>query len=143
MRLGDPRLVALLAALTSFSHQINSFRHAELRKQMAGLLGVTLPDYTSGQMTYDLRRLRLKGLIWRVPHSHRYRVTSYGINAQSSDGLHWVALFLTRVNARLFRPGFAALQPEQPFSGALADAFQRVNAEIDALIDDAYLVKAA
>jgi len=80
-----------------------------------------------------LRRLRLKSLIWRVPHSHRYRVTSYGIN---------VALFLTRVNARLFRPGFAALQPEQPLPSPLAQAFQRVNAEIDRLTETAYLKKA-
>ena len=27
-------------------------------------------------MTYDLRRLRLHGLIERVPHSHRYRITA-------------------------------------------------------------------
>jgi len=29
-------------------------------------------------MTYDLRRLRLKGLIERVAHLHRYRLTSLG-----------------------------------------------------------------
>lgn len=133
MRLGDLRVMALLAALTLFSHQINGFRHADMRNQMAGLLGVIMAEYTASQMTYDLRRLRLKGLIWRVPHSHRYRVTSYGIN---------VALFLTRVNARLFRPGFAALQPEQPLPSPLAQAFQRVNAEIDRLTENAYLKKA-
>ena len=30
----------------------------------------------AGSMTYDLRRLRLHGLIERVPHSHRYRITA-------------------------------------------------------------------
>ena len=36
-------------------------------------------------MTYDLRRLRLHGLIERVPHSHRYRVTLLG--ARIGDAL--------------------------------------------------------
>ena len=30
-------------------------------------------------MTYDLRRLRLKGLIARIPDKNRYIVTSYGL----------------------------------------------------------------
>jgi hypothetical protein len=29
-------------------------------------------------MTYDLRRLRLHGLIERLPHTHRYRPTPLG-----------------------------------------------------------------
>ena len=29
-------------------------------------------------MTYDLRRLRLHGLIERIPHTHRYRPTPLG-----------------------------------------------------------------
>ena len=36
---------------------------------IAGLLG---SDYRPNQMTYDLRRLRLNGLIRRLPHSNRY-----------------------------------------------------------------------
>ncbi len=33
---------------------------------------------TQGQMTYHLRRLRLHGVIARLPHTHRYRVTDSG-----------------------------------------------------------------
>ena len=44
---------------------------------------------TSGQITYDLRRLRLHGLIARIPHSHRYQVTDPGLRT---------ALFLTRAH---------------------------------------------
>ncbi|GAB4453667.1 MAG: hypothetical protein Fur0044_48540 [Anaerolineae bacterium] len=89
--------MALLAVLTLFGHQINGFRHADLRKTMARLLGVSLTEYSSSQMTYHLRRLCLKGLLWRVPDHHTYRLTSYGLN---------VALFLTRVNAGYFSPAF-------------------------------------
>jgi len=55
---------------------------------------------TPGQMTYDLRRLRLHGLIARLPRSHRYRVTPEGLRT---------ALFLTRVYARVLRPGLARI----------------------------------
>ncbi len=44
-----------------------------------------------GQMTYDLRRLRLHGLIDRVPHTHRYQVTNDGLRN---------AMILTRVHDR-------------------------------------------
>jgi hypothetical protein len=46
-------------------------------------------------MTYDLRRLRLHGLIERVPHTHRYRLTAP--NAR-------MAVLYVRVYARGFRP---------------------------------------
>jgi DNA-binding PadR family transcriptional regulator len=32
-----------------------------------------------GQITYDLRRLRLHGLIERIPKTHRYRITAKGL----------------------------------------------------------------
>ena len=40
---------------------------------------MSLDDYNAGQMTYDLRRLRLRGLIERIPHSQRYRLTAEGL----------------------------------------------------------------
>ena len=35
--------------------------------------------YTPGQMTYELRRLRLAGLIRRIEHSNKYVLTCDGI----------------------------------------------------------------
>ena len=46
---------------------------------------------SSGQMTYDLRRLRLHGLIERIPATYRYQVTAAGLRT---------AMFLTRVHDR-------------------------------------------
>lgn len=51
-------------------------------------------------MSYDLRRLRLHGLIERIPGSHRYQVTDTGLR---------VAIFLTRVHNRLLYPTLADL----------------------------------
>ncbi|MCA1705977.1 MAG: hypothetical protein LC808_23030 [Actinobacteria bacterium] len=51
--------------------------------------------YTAGRATYDLRRLRLKGLIERVPRTHNYRVTAHGRR---------IATFFTRLAARVVVP---------------------------------------
>ena len=60
---------------------------------------------TPGRMTYDLRRLRLHGLIRRIPKTHRYELTSFGLRS---------ALFVTRVDCRILRPGLSQLAPVVP-----------------------------
>jgi len=67
--------MALTGALAITSNIIGGVTNKGLRSQVAGLLG---SDYTRGQMTYDLRRLRLKGLITRLPHSNTYVLTGDG-----------------------------------------------------------------
>jgi hypothetical protein len=52
-------MMALLAGLCSFQHLFQGLTNRTLRPQIAELIG----GYTRGQMTYDLRRLRRKGLI--------------------------------------------------------------------------------
>jgi len=64
--------------------------------QHLGLLPGTM---TAGQATYDLRRLRVRGLITRIPHSNRYTVTDDGRRA---------AVVLTQTHARLIRPALGA-----------------------------------
>jgi predicted MarR family transcription regulator len=53
-------------------------------------------------MTYDLRRLRLAGLIQRIERTHRYVLTPDGVK---------VAVFYTKLHNRLLRPLLAADQP--------------------------------
>jgi hypothetical protein len=130
LKFGDPRTMALFAALCLFSHLANGFTNSELRAQVADLLGLDLTSYTTGKMTYDLRRLRLKRIIYRRSHSNRYRLTSYGIK---------VSMLFTKLQARIFEPGFAAL--DQNLYPVLPDplrkAFDQVNKELDRLIDEA------
>ena len=75
LKFGQPRVMALFLALTLFQHLIDGFRNRDLRALVADLLGVPIAEYTASQMTYDLRRLRLKGLIYRPPKTHRYFLT--------------------------------------------------------------------
>jgi hypothetical protein len=80
-RFGDTRAMALTGALCTLVHAVTGFTNQSLRGQVAGLLGV---DYSSHQMTYDLRRLRLHGLIVRLPHSNSYVLTTKAYESPSS-----------------------------------------------------------
>ena len=68
LRFGDPRVMALCRALCAFTHLPRGFRNRDLRPHVEALLG---RPYSAAQMTYDLRRLRLKGLIHRITGTHR------------------------------------------------------------------------
>ena len=95
LRLGDRRVLALMQTLCLFALSPTGFRHRDVRARIAQFLGRDLDQYAGGQMTYDLRRLRLHGLIERVPHTHRYRITALGAQ---------LAILYVRVYARGFRP---------------------------------------
>jgi hypothetical protein len=135
LKFGQPRVMTLLLALTMFHHLIDGFRNHNLRQQVADLLGVTLAEYTPHQMTYDLRRLRLKGLIYRPPRTNRYFVTPYG----------WkVARLFSRLDARVFRPAmamFTANDAVLPFP--LRQALDRTDAQLDLLIYEAFPLQKA
>jgi len=122
LRFDDPRVQALFSALVMFSPHLNGFCHRQLREHLAQLLGLDPATYPPGRMTYDLRRLRLHGLIRRIPGTHRYHVTAQGLR---------VALFFTRTHARLLRPKLADIfDPAPRFSTPLRKAFDRVDQEI-------------
>jgi hypothetical protein len=101
LRFGDPRVMALLSCLCSFAHLFAGLTNRSLRELMAQLI----PGYNAGQMTYDLRRLRAKGLIRRVPRSHRYELTEHGRR---------IAVFTTKTYTRILNPGLAELDPRLP-----------------------------
>ena len=63
------------------------------------------PPYTSRQATYDLRRLKRKGLIVRLPHTHRYQLTPLGRR---------VAVLFTKIYGRVLAPGLVVLDPHLP-----------------------------
>jgi len=129
LKFGQPRVMALMLALTLFQHLIDGFHNRDLRSLVADLLGVASEQYTASQMTYDLRRLRLKGLIFRPPRTNRYFVTPHG----------WkVARLFSRLEARVFRPAmamFTANDAVLPFP--LRQALERVDKQLDRLIYDA------
>lgn len=117
------RTQALLTALVVFRLLPHGFRNADLRAHLAPLLGLTPADMTQGRMSYDLRRLRLHGLIERIPGRHRYTVTDRGLRT---------AIFLTRAHARLIRPGLAELLDTHAPPTTLRRRFDQLDAAINA-----------
>jgi hypothetical protein len=105
LRFGQSRVLALLSALVLFRLLPRGFSPRDLRAHVAAFLGLAADKFSQGQMTYDLRRLRLHGLIERIPKSHRYQVTGFGFRS---------AVFLTRTYNRLLRPGMASVADKQP-----------------------------
>jgi hypothetical protein len=133
VRFGDRRTMAVLGALACQAFIPTEIGNRSLRVVVAQLLGVAPAAYSSAQMTYDLRRLRLKGLLERMEHSHRYRLTPLGIK---------VVAFFTRLYERVFRPGLAALNAEQPWPSDLAQALNQVAAVVQSWIDNAFSIPA-
>jgi hypothetical protein len=74
--------MALTGALCMSLFAVTGLTNQSLRACVAGLLS---QPYTRNQMTYDLRRLRLKGLIKRLPHRNTYILTR---RATRRDLLH-------------------------------------------------------
>ena len=120
----NARTQALLSALVVFRLLPHGFRNADLRAHLAPLLGLDPSAMTPGRMSYDLRRLRLHGLIERVEGTHRYTVTNRGLT---------LALFLTRVHNRLIRTGLADLLDPDALPSALRRDLERFTKNIDAL----------
>jgi hypothetical protein len=102
LRFGDPRVMALAASLCVLVHTVVGFTNRSLCAQVRSLLG---GPYTSTQTTYDLRRLRLKGLIHRLNGQNRYVLTPEGVR---------VAAFYTKVHRRLLEPLLEADKPPAP-----------------------------
>jgi hypothetical protein len=105
LRFADPKVQALLHALVMFIFVARGFTNQDLRQAYAVLLGLRPGEIGPGRMSYELRRLRLHGLIERVPKTHRYRLTNLGLQT---------ALFYTRVYSRILRPGLALVSPQAP-----------------------------
>jgi len=135
LKFGDPRGMAWWVALSLFTHLIQGFRNRDLRGHVTDLLGLDVGSYTAAKMTYDLRRLRLKGLIYRPPRAHRYFLTPHG----------WkVARLMTRLEARVFRPALAAFEKHPAaLPPKLSLALDRVDTQLDALIHDAVPLRKA
>lgn len=104
---------------------------ADLRAHLAPLLGLAPAGLRHGRLSYELRRLRLHGLIERLPRTHRYRVTHLGLRT---------AIFATRAYARLLRPGFAtAAGPGRLGDPRIRRPFEQLELALDRWVQDARL----
>jgi hypothetical protein len=129
MRFGDPRVQALAGALSVTLCAVTGITNKSLRALMTGLLG---RPHSMSQTSYDLARLRLNGLIHRVPGRNLYTLTA--------DGLRF-AIFYTKVHDRLLRPLLATDQPQTP--PELRAALHTIDQHLDQRLAHARLPPAA
>jgi hypothetical protein len=126
LRFGDARVMALMAAIAGFCHLIAGFDNRALAQRMRALLD---PGYSARQATYDLRRLRRKQIIQRLPGSHRYQLTPTG---------RAVAVLFTKAYGRILGPGLATLDPCLPGDitqrSPLALAWKQLTTQLDLFI---------
>jgi hypothetical protein len=112
--------MALTGALCQTLLAATGFTNKNLRVLIAGLLGS------------DYRRLRLTGLIHRLPHTNRYTLTNNGIR---------IAVFYTKIYNRLLIPLTAADQPQAP--PQLRHTLRTLDHHVDNYINHARLTPAA
>jgi hypothetical protein len=101
LKLDDPRLLAIMQAVTRFVHLARGgrFRTRDLHRPTADALGQTTQTYTLAQLRYDLAKLRAKGLVVKAAGTQTYRLTD--------DGFRVCVLFL-KVAHRIYAPLTAA-----------------------------------
>lgn len=129
LRFGDPRVQALAGALAHTLTAAVGITNRSLRAQMPALLGNG--SYTASQASYDLTRLRAKGLIERLPGRNVYHLTPAGQR---------FAVFYTKLHNRLLRPLMAADRPPAPLP--LRQALHTIDRHIDNYLDLAGLCPA-
>ncbi len=77
-----------------------------------------------GLRGYDLRRLRSRGLITRIPGTHLYQVTDHGLDT---------AKFFTAVHDRILPTGLAQITAPDPASSPLKVAATAYRRAVDTL----------
>src|SRR5438034_11836263 len=82
--------------------------------------------YTSRQATYDLRRLKRKGLVVKIRRSHRYQLTDLGRK---------VAVLFTKAYGRVLAPGLTALDPRLPDDVAATNTVVIAWRRLDRMLD--------
>jgi hypothetical protein len=130
LRFADPRAQALFHILLLFLLIRGEFTHKHVREHLAPLLGKKPSQLTSGQITYDLRRLRLHGLIQRIPRTNTYRITAKGLRT---------AIFYSRLYNRGLRTGLAIISSPAPAQSDMARAIHAAEGAIDKWCDYAKL----
>ena len=131
LRFGDANTQAVLNAVLMFVFVARGFSNKDLRQQYAVLLGKRADEISPGRMSYELRRLRLHGLIERLPGTHRYGLTDEGLRT---------ALFYTRVYSRILRPAMAPVLPAAPATSPKAlRQFNAAEAAVHSWCDEAHI----
>ncbi len=100
LRFGTPQVMRRLAALGCAGLTVKAFSHPELRTMLIDGFGADAADVTPARQSYQLAKLRRKGLLRKVPGRNRYALTDRGYR---------VTVYCTKVHDRLLAPTLDSL----------------------------------
>jgi hypothetical protein len=135
LKLDNPRLLAVMHALVRFAQipAASTFSTAEIYPHAVAALASTTAQYSLASLRYGLSKLRIKGLVERLPHSRRYHLRAEGYS---------VCLIFLKLFDRIYAPLAAARLHPVPGDAALPESkhsrldrlYQRLNAALDRLL---------
>jgi len=136
IKLEQKRVLRLLEVLLQgASGHLKRWTTAQLRQSILDQCGLKEKDYTLNQIRYDLRKVRLHGLIERIPRTHAYRFTQKGQK---------VAILLIQLRRRIYGPiAFGTLRHRPNPQHIPNSAFEQAYHKIDQAIDEAIQLLAA
>ena len=136
IKLENTRLMRLLETLLrGAGGHFRRWTAAQLRQQILDDYQIKPKDYTIGQLRYDLRKLRVHGLVERVPKSHAYRFTDKGAK---------LSILLVQLRKRLYGPlgfGLFRRRPDEQFLPN--SAFEKAYLKVEKAMDEAVALLAA
>src|ERR1700737_4673018 len=135
LKLDNPRQLALMHALVRFAQipAARTFSTAEIYPHAVYPLGSTTEQYSLASLRYDLSKLRVNGLVEKLPRSPRYHLLATGYSVCRSSLRTSESVYAPLTAARLRPvPGDAALPPRK--HSLLDRLYQRFNAALDRLL---------
>jgi hypothetical protein len=135
LKLDHPRQLAVMHAVVRFAHLAagTTFTTGQLHREALAALGTSPDAYPLGSLRYDLSKLRVKGLVEKMPHSRRYRLLPHGY----AICLVFLKLFeriYAPLTAGLLRPVAADSRLPHQKRHHLDRLYQRVVDDLDELI---------
>jgi hypothetical protein len=136
IKLENTRLMRLLETLLrGAGGHFRRWTAAQLLQQILDDDQIKPKDYTIGQLRYDLRKLRVHGLIERVPKSHAYRFTDKGAK---------LGILLVQWRKRLDGPLGFGLFRRRPDEQFLPNSpFEKAYLKVEKAMDEAIALLAA
>jgi hypothetical protein len=116
LRFGTPQVMRLLAALGCAGLTFKAFSHAELRTLLIDGFGAEAADVTPARLSYQLTKLRRKGLLRKVVRRNRYTLTDRGYR---------VVLYCTKLHERVLTPTLDSL--DRTVQSVLATSSHRLD----------------
>jgi hypothetical protein len=136
IKLENTRLMRLLETLLQGAGgHLRRWTTAQLHHTILGAYDLKPKDYTLHQLRYDVRKLRLHGLIERMPRSYAYRFTDKGTK---------LSILLVQLRKRLYGPLAFGLFRRRPDPEFLPNSrFEKAFLKVEKAMDDAIELLAA